>query len=490
MLRTADLYRRRMPTWSVLAASSLIALLAVVFVIGDTAAQSNQLVLKIEKEHDVAIAGEQAADRFGGSVSVGDINADGQDDLLVGATESGLDSNFRAGAAYGFLGPIDSSVTEASQAVIKFRGFDFTAGIGSAVIIRDIDADGITDLIISSEEMSVDDTRHESGVVYAVLGPVGPTGQSAVDVSTRADFLILGSQRNYNSGKGLAVGDLNNDGVLDIAIGSPGGFELRRGGVEILFGPFDGSEIDLRDGPDAQLLGSTGDISSTVKGDGAGASIAIGDLNGDGIDDLIVNSRSADVGDIDNAGETYVIFGPLETSEGEIKVLADVTLQGDTEKDRASESSVAIGDLNGDGINELIVGAMQADASGNRAAGKVLIYKGPVQAGTYNAADGAQIVIEGEKAIDNFGSGVGVGDLNGDGVTDLALAANFGDPNERENAGITYIMFGNIFEREPTPEESNLPQILIAAVAAIAVIAAAVLGIWWLRRTRSGTMPV
>ena len=75
-------------------------------------------------------------------------------------------------------------------------------------------------------------------------------------------------------------------------------------------------------------------------------------------------------------------------------------------------------------------------------------------------------------------------------MTDLALAANFGDPNERENAGITYIMFGNIFEREPTPEESNLPQILIAAVAAIAVIAAAVLGIWWLRRTRSGTMPV
>ena len=490
MLRTADLYRRRMPTWSVLAASSLIALLAVVLVIGDTAAQSNQLVLKIEKEHDVAIAGEQAADRFGGSVSVGDINADGQDDLLVGATESGLDSNFRAGAAYGFLGPIDSSVTEASQAVIKFKGFDFTAGIGSAVLIRDIDADGITDLVISSEEMAVDDTRHESGVVYAVLGPVGPTGQSAVDISTRADFRILGAHRNFNSGKGLAAGDVNNDGVLDLAIGSPRGYELRKGGVEILLGPFDGSDIDLRDETDGILLGGTGDISATVKGDGAGASVAIGDISGDGIDDLVVNSRSADVGDIDNAGETYIMFGPLDTLEGELKNLADVTLQGDAERDSVSESALAIGDLNGDGINELVVGAMQADASGNRAAGKVLIYKGPVQAGTYNAADGAQIVIEGEKAIDNFGSGVGVGDLNGDGLMDLALAANFGDPNERENAGITYIMFGNIFEREPTPEESNLPQILIAAVAAIAVIAAAVLGIWWLRRTRSGTMPV
>ena len=497
-----ELYRTRMPKWGVLAASSLIALIAVVLAIGNTAAQTDQLILKVAKEYDVAINGEQR-DWFGYSVSVGDINNDGQADLLVGAPESDLDSRFRSGAAFGFLGPIDDTLTESSGADIKFRGFDVTAGIGSAVLIQDVNGDNIADFLISSEEKGVDDTRHESGLIYAVLGPIEPTGASATELNDQsADFRILGPHRNYNSGKGLAAGDVSNDGVVDVAVGSPSGYGSRKGGVEILLGPFDGSDIDLRDGGDATLLGSIGTIGSTRNGDAAGASIAIGDINNDGIDDVAVNSRSADVGDLENAGETHIIFGPLDPAELEnlvsqdeeggvpIASIVDVTLQGEEVRDNASESSLAIGDLDGDGINDLIVGSMQSDASGKRAAGKVFVIKGPLLSGTYNLEDSADVVIEGETPIDSLGSGVDVGDLNGDGMADLVLAANFGDPEEREDAGITYIMFGNIFEREPTPEESNLPQIIIGVVGAIVLLAVAIVAIWWLRRMRRGTMPV
>ena len=502
MLRTANLYRTRFPTWGVLAASSLIALIAVVLAMGNSVAQTDQLIFKIAKEYDVAIAGEQG-DWFGYSVSVGDINGDGQADLLVGAPESDIDSRFRSGATFGFIGPIDSSLNESSGADIKLKGFDVTAGIGSAVLIKDINGDNIADLLISSEEKGVDDTRHESGLTYVVLGPIEATGASAVELNDQtADFRILGAHRNYNSGKGLASGDVNNDAVVDIAVGSPSGYGSRKGGVEILLGPFDGSDIDLRGGGDATLIGSIGTIGSTRNGDAAGASIAIGDLNNDGIDDIAVNSRSADVGDLENVGETYIIFGPLDPAELEnlasqdevggvpIESIVDVTLQGEEVRDNASESSLAIGDLNGDGVNDLIVGSMQSDASGKRAAGKVFVIKGPLLSGTYNLEDSADVVIEGENSVDSLGSGVEVGDLNGDGVADLVLASNFADPEERKDAGVTYIMFGNIFEREPTPEESNLPQIFIGVVVVIVVIAVAAGAIWYLRRMRRGAMPV
>ena len=95
MLKTANMSGLRLAPWAVLAASVTIGLIAVVLMTREIAAQSDQLILKIAKEHDVAIAGAKQQDRWGSTVSVGDINSDGQDDLLVGAREARTGKSFQ-----------------------------------------------------------------------------------------------------------------------------------------------------------------------------------------------------------------------------------------------------------------------------------------------------------------------------------------------------------------------------------------------------------
>jgi hypothetical protein len=488
MLRTIGEYKRKSLAWGVLGSCGLVTLVTLAFGQIDTERRlddgvvfqsSEQLVFQIGKEHDVAIAGREK-DRSGFSLAVGDINSDGQIDLFIGAPEASLEGAFRAGVALGLLGPVDGSLSSVSDATIaiSFKGSDLSAGIGSGLVVADLNDDGQADLVVSSADMAVDDNRKRSGIIFVALGPIDA---GSIDLAERADFRILGASRNDSAGKGLAAGDLNNDGSVDLAIGSPGGHELTKGGVDIIFGPFDGSEIDLRDGSDAILVGANG-------GDAAGTTIAIGDVNSDSIDDLVVNSRNADPDGVNNAGETYIVFGPIGPGTVDLVTAADVTISG-RDREEFSGSGLAIGDLSGDGVNELVIGSMAAAASGRVGAGKVFVLNGPLQAGTIDLHEAATVVIEGERAIDRLGASVAVVDINDDGRSDLIVGASFADPGGIDTAGVTYIMYGNIFDRESTPLESALPRILFGVAALLVVIGGGSVTVLRLRRIRRRARP-
>ena len=117
--------------------------------------------------------------------------------------------------------------------------------------------------------------------------------------------------------------------------------------------------------------------------------------------------------------------------------------------------------------------------------GQISVIKGPLvrrqgEVSSINVEGDAHVA--GEVAIDRLGTGVAIGDINGDGTPDLILGANAADSANGEKTGSVSVMFGNIFDREPVPEASGTNQIAMYAVIAIVAVVVAGGGLWYRRR--------
>jgi hypothetical protein len=408
-------------------------------------------------------------DQAGRSVSsAGDVNHDGFDDLLIGAP---VDVNFPAGngTAYLIYGKANGFSNLILEQTFGQTGFPLYGVVPldhagfSVSDAGDINGDGFHDFIIGAPGA---DRPHPGGTVfgngesYLVFGGNFVLPPSLINLNGNNGFKILGNAAYDRNGYSVSgAGDVNGDGFDDLLIGAPVDDQSFYGTGQsyLLFGKPDGfaSTVNVwqiaANGEGLALRGIDDE-------DHMGFSVSdAGDINGDGYADFAIGAPFADKqvhdGLIPGSGEGYLIFGgpSIESDVTKLNGTNGFRIAGFASYDRAGYSVSSAGDINGDGIDDLLISA-PADLTVPLHPGQTYVIFGKesgfdpiLDLGSLDGTNGFRLF--GIDGADHAGWSVsGGGDINGDGFDDLLIGAPFADQYSGTLAfygvGEAYVVFG------------------------------------------------
>ena len=391
----------------------------------------------------VRIDGAAAGDRMGGSVArAGDVNGDGRDDLIAGASMADPSGRSNAGAAFVITGAANG--TRIDAAALGTAGYRIDGAVagdraGSRVAGGgDVNGDGRDDVVLVAPQADPAG-RTNAGSAWVVRDRPSGANVDLTAIGSNGFRIDAGAASDALASAAITP-DATGDGRADVLVGAPGADPSARTGA--------GSAWLLENASGNVNLSAPGAgarIDGAAAGDALGAGVATSpDVTGDGIPELLLGATGADPNGRSSAGSLYLLRGRGLPASTDLATTAPVArVDGAEAGNLVGLAASGGGDLNGDGRDDLAVGDSLVDAVRTDAGAAYVLYGGALD-GTIDLATppAAATRVGGASAFENAGTSVAwLGDVNGDGRDDLLTGAARADTG-RSNGGAAYVLLG------------------------------------------------